>query len=377
MAQKVAAILLSAGFSSRMGAFKPLLPLWDSPGQTSVLERNIALFRSAGIEDIRVVIGHRAEDLLPLLDRLRIQPVFNPRYRSGMFSSVVAGVASLGRLQDAFFLLPVDIPLVRRQTLIDIMSIGESPERRVVYPTFRGKRGHPPLISVGFRVDIEAWSGEGGLKGLLEQYEIAAVEIEVADEGILCDMDTPSDYRYLLERSARIHSPTPEECRVLLENVLHVAHDIRCHGEIVSRLAALLGSELNRVGCSMDIELLTAAGLLHDLARKEPDHARCAAQLLRDRGFGAVSDLVACHMNLNVVEGAPVNPAEVLYLADKLVQGERIVSLKERFNSTLERHVHEPAIMEKIALRLKTAQTVQTRLESALGQSLSEVLKSL
>jgi len=377
MAMKVAAILLAAGFSSRMGSFKPLLPLWDSSGLTSVLERNIALFRAAGLDDIRVVIGHRAADLIPLLDRLQVKPVINAHYREGMFSSVVAGVGSLAKDVAAFFLLPVDIPLVRRQTLADILSAAANPEQRVIYPTFRGRRGHPPLISAGFRAEIETWSGEGGLKRLLEKHEGEAIEVEVADEGILLDMDTPDDYRQLLERSAALQVPTTEECRVLLENVLRVEADIRGHGEMVAALAARLGSELNRAGCGMDIELLTAAGLLHDLARNEPDHAARAADMLWDQGFGKVAELVARHMDLTLVEGEPLGAEELLYLADKLVQGERLVTLKERFSGALERHAHEPAILKRVVERLQTAQAVQARLESALGRSLSEVLKSV
>jgi hypothetical protein len=67
----------------------------------------------------------------------------------------------------------------------------------------------------------------------------------------------------------------------------------------------------------------------------------------------------------------------VLYLADKLVQGEKVVTLKERFTVSLDRHAHEPAVLDRIAERCKAAQAVQTRLEKALGCSLSEVMKSL
>jgi len=377
VAKNVAAILLSAGYSSRMGDFKPLLPLGAGAERTSVLERNVTLFRDAGLDDIRVVIGHRAEDLMPLLDRLRIQPVFNPGYRTGMFSSVVAGVASLDGTRDGFFLLPVDIPLVRCRTLADILSVGVTPRRRIVYPTFWSRRGHPPLISSDLREEIVSWCGEGGLKGLLDRHDDAAFDIEVADEGILLDMDTPSDYRRLLERSARVGIPTAAECRVLLENVLGVEADIRAHCEKVADLAALLAGELNRAGHRIDVELLTAAGLLHDLARKEPDHARAAAAFLRDRDLGVVAELVASHMDMIVEEGSPVTPGEVLYLADKLVRGDRMVTLKERFAVALERHAHEPEILRRIAERMKTSQAVQTRLEKALGRSLPEVLQSI
>ena len=105
---RIAAIVLAAGYSSRMGEFKPLLPI----GDTTILERVVTTFREADIRDIRVVIGHRSAELLPLVERLQVRPVLNERYNEGMFSSVIAAVSSLEENIEAFFLLPVDIPLV-------------------------------------------------------------------------------------------------------------------------------------------------------------------------------------------------------------------------------------------------------------------------
>jgi len=65
MAKRIAAIILAAGFSSRMGEFKPLLPL----GEMTIIERAVRLFEQAGTEDIRVVVGYRANDLIPLLQK--------------------------------------------------------------------------------------------------------------------------------------------------------------------------------------------------------------------------------------------------------------------------------------------------------------------
>jgi CTP:molybdopterin cytidylyltransferase MocA len=80
MSLPISAIILAAGYSSRMGAFKPLLPF----GDTTVMERSIALFRRAGIRDIRVVVGHNSSELLPLLKRLQALPLLNERYQEGM-----------------------------------------------------------------------------------------------------------------------------------------------------------------------------------------------------------------------------------------------------------------------------------------------------
>ncbi|NVN93510.1 MAG: NTP transferase domain-containing protein, partial [Desulfuromonadales bacterium] len=81
MSSNVAALILSAGYSSRMGDFKPLLPL----GGLTALERTISLFRSSGVEDVRVVIGYRSEELAPLLKRLAVRTIVNSRFHDGMF----------------------------------------------------------------------------------------------------------------------------------------------------------------------------------------------------------------------------------------------------------------------------------------------------
>jgi len=112
MKTRATAIVLAAGYSSRMGKFKPLLPL----GETTVLGRVITLFRDAGFSDIRIVVGYRSEELLPLLGKMGVPYIVNQNFHAGMFSSVVAGVKGLEKSTDAFFILPVDIPLIRPWT---------------------------------------------------------------------------------------------------------------------------------------------------------------------------------------------------------------------------------------------------------------------
>lgn len=194
----IAAIILAAGYSSRMGAFKPLLPF----AGTTVLERSITLFRAAGIADIRVVIGHRADDLLPLLARLQVRPLFNAQYAAGMFSSVVTAAASLEAESEAFLLLPVDFPLLRPESVASLLRAWQRGEGRILYPTCRGRRGHPLLLATSYREAILLWPGDGGLRALLQQHQEDAVNIETGDEGILLDMDTPEDYARL--RDAKV-----------------------------------------------------------------------------------------------------------------------------------------------------------------------------
>ena len=106
MKGSVSAIVLAAGYSSRMGKFKPLLPL----GNKTIIERVVDLFLESGINDIRVVVGYRGGELLPLLKKMGVSCITNEDFEQGMFSSVKAGVKSLDQDLRAFFLLPADIP---------------------------------------------------------------------------------------------------------------------------------------------------------------------------------------------------------------------------------------------------------------------------
>lgn len=184
------ALILCAGRSSRMGAFKPILPL----GGETLIERVIRLFREAGIADVTVVLGHRAGCVLPLLERLGVRPVLNDRYDEGMFSSLRVGVGSLDRNRRAFFLLPVDIPFVKPETLLSLMDAFREGEIDVCRPSFRGRYGHPPLIASTLIPAIEEFDGTGGLRVLLARYQRRTAEVAVEDPGVLLDVDTRDDY---------------------------------------------------------------------------------------------------------------------------------------------------------------------------------------
>jgi molybdenum cofactor cytidylyltransferase len=193
-----AALILAAGYSSRMGALKPLLPL----GRTIVMGEAVLRFRAAGVDDIRVITGHRAEELGPVLKRLGVKEVFNPDYDQGMFASVRAGVQSLEPGIAAFFLLPVDIPLVQPRTIIAILAAHRHLAARIIYPRCQGRRGHPPLISTACVRDLPARC-EGGLRAYLSRYNAEALDLEVTDEGVLLDCDTHEDYRRLQAYASR------------------------------------------------------------------------------------------------------------------------------------------------------------------------------
>lgn len=194
MTDRFAVLILAAGLSSRMGCFKPLLPLANS----SVVRTAIAGCLEAGIRNIVVVTGHRRSELLAEISNLPVQTVHNECYRGGMFSSVLTGVKALPADIQAFYLLPGDMPLVQPSTYT-ALALAFKPGLGVIYPEWQGRRGHPPLIAASCIPELLKWHGEGGLRCFLQQYAQLSATVSVSDPGILLDMDTPTDYQRLQE----------------------------------------------------------------------------------------------------------------------------------------------------------------------------------
>jgi len=193
----LAAVVLAAGYSRRMGAFKPLLPF----GPHSVIEQVVSTVREAGIETLRVVVGWNAELLIPVLERCDAPWIRNERFSEGMYASIQTGVRSLPVGVAAFFILPGDMPRVRSATLTRLTAEWERRPGGIVHPCFEGRRGHPPLIASLYIPEILAETPPGGLQTLLARHAADAREVECGDPGILADLDTPDDYRPGLDGS--------------------------------------------------------------------------------------------------------------------------------------------------------------------------------
>lgn len=188
-AYRFGAVIPAAGLSSRMGAFKPLLPY----GGTTVAEASVgSALRCA--DTAVVILGNRAGDLRDVLGRRfggRLTFVLNPDYAStDMLTSVKFGLRAMGEC-DAFFLLPADMPAIPSEVFGALTGAFDG-TADVIYPVIGGRRGHPPLISASLIPEILAYEGDGGLRAILSGR--AAKEVAVTDRGVLVDLDTPEDY---------------------------------------------------------------------------------------------------------------------------------------------------------------------------------------
>ncbi|MDZ7760487.1 MAG: NTP transferase domain-containing protein [Desulfovermiculus sp.] len=366
-------LILAAGFSRRMGRFKPLLVL---NGKT-VLARCVESFRQAGIADITVLTGHRHQEVAEACAQLGVNWVYNPDHAQGMFSSVLTAVSSLPPQAEAFFLLPVDIPLVRPWTIAQTALRYHQHAPLVAFPCFQGKRGHPPLISTELKRAIATHDGHGGLRFVLQQVEDQSLDVHTFDRNILLDMNRPEDFAQTEHRASSLARLDREEARALITDVYPISDAGLAHGLAVAQTAEALARALNRAGCSVDVELAYVCGLVHDLAKGQPRHEEAGGKLLHDMGLDEMASIVAAHRDLTLLEDQDITAKEVVYLADKLTRGTQRVSVRERFQEKLDLFSNDPEAIAAISRRLDNALTVQARMESVLYCSVQDVVPDL
>lgn len=195
---KTGAVIVAAGLSSRMGEFKPLLPL----GESTLIGTVIAAFRRAGADPIVLVTGHRAEELEAHVAGTGVHCIRNENYRTtDMFASAAIGMAHIRSMCDQFFFTPGDVPLFSGATLHTLLACGAP----LCKPVCGSKDGHPILIRCNLVDAILRSGGEGGLKGALDRCSTEMVSVPVDDTGTLYDADTPEAYRKLLTRYDAAH----------------------------------------------------------------------------------------------------------------------------------------------------------------------------
>jgi molybdenum cofactor cytidylyltransferase len=365
---EIAGIVLATGFSGRVGAFNPMLPL----GSSTVIERAIASLQGGGVGDIVAVTGHRAEELRPRLARLGVREARNELPELGMFSSVLTGVAALRDAATAVFVLPVDIPIVKPSTIHQLADAYRESRPDVVYPIFRGKRGHPLLIARTCFAGPLSPTLPGGLSSVLSR-QANRLYASVLDEAVLWGLDTPEEYARMAAWATREGVPTEAECEAILEH-LAVASEYVGHSRAVAAVMVRLAVEINRRTERLDIPTAYAAGMLHDIARGHPAHDKEGERLLREIGYDRLGKIVGQHDDI-VLDAAPeVRQEDLLYLADRLVSGQRPDSLAERQRRAVLRNQDNPDELAKLEVQFRNAYTIVERIERATGTPLTRLL---
>jgi molybdenum cofactor cytidylyltransferase len=189
---RIAAVVLAAGRSTRMGAVNKLIAeIGGKPLVRIAAEQAIA----SHAKPVIVVTGHERERVEAALAGLNVRLVHNPDYADGLGTSLKAGIAAVPAEADGAIVCLGDMPQVDAG-LIDKLIGAFDPERGalVVVPTIDGRRGNPVVWSRRFFHDLMAITGDIGARHLIGAYAEAVVEVPVAGEAALTDVDTPESF---------------------------------------------------------------------------------------------------------------------------------------------------------------------------------------
>jgi molybdenum cofactor cytidylyltransferase len=211
---RTGAVIVAAGMSSRMGDFKPMLKI----GAISMVQRVIMSYQQAGVFPIVLVTGYRGDELKKHVAGTGVICVHNDAYATTqMLDSARIGFSYIADKCDRTFFSPVDVPLFTINTVVKLMRADAS----VVKPAYRGRNGHPILLKACVLPQLLSEEAEGGLRRVIDACcggDIAAVEVD--DEGILLDADTPEDFSRLVERHNRQLLRPDIEISLMRENKL-------------------------------------------------------------------------------------------------------------------------------------------------------------
>jgi molybdenum cofactor cytidylyltransferase len=212
-----AAILLAAGRSRRMGAFKPLLPF----GAQTVVETCVNNLLAAGADEVVVVVGHRAEEVRARLSHLPVRFAVNTAIGSEMGVSIARGVEELSRgdaasaqadekAAGALLIALADHPGVTAVEIREVIAAHRRSGARVVVPEWRGRGGHPVLVGGSLRASLLNLDEAGGLRALFDRHASEVLRLPVASEYVARDMDTWEDYRVLHEEIFGVPPPVTQ-----------------------------------------------------------------------------------------------------------------------------------------------------------------------
>jgi molybdenum cofactor cytidylyltransferase len=188
-------------------------------------------------------------------------------------------------------------------------------------------------------------------------------------------METLRSNSFVFIRQNKSNLPSRGEAETIL-NSTHDKHTkVYAHSKAVAKLAILLAEKLSNSGIELNLDLVYASGLLHDLAKGKSNHAIVAGKMLRKMGYLPVAEIVEKHVDIYLPKEIQIDEAAVVYLADKLLKTDKLVSLEERYRPGIERFRHDLEIRRSIKIKLDNAKTIKNQIEKEIGLKIHLFLK--
>ena len=189
----MAAVVLAAGGSRRMGQTKQLLPIDGQP----MVRRVAQTVCQAGLAQVVVVVGAEGERVARTLADLELEIVHNQAWEQGMSTSLRAGLGALRPEIEAALLVLADQPGLTPGVLNAVVERYRASRAPIGAPYHRGRRGNPVLFARALFAELGQVEGDQGGRALLVRYEQDVARVDLDDAAILLDVDTRQDYEGL------------------------------------------------------------------------------------------------------------------------------------------------------------------------------------
>ena len=168
--------------------------------------------------------------------------------------------------------------------------------------------------------------------------------------------------------------PSREECFELLKEYKTPPHVIR-HCVKVTETALKIGSALNEKGFHLDLDLIQAAGLIHDIARVEDKHGEVGAEIAAEHGYEQEAKIIKVHMSYNCnPDDKTIDETDVICLSDRMVKEDEYVGLETRMHYILEKFKGNQEVIERISEKIKDNQAMIRRIEKILGRTIDSLM---
>lgn len=188
----LAAVILAAGESKRMGSPKALLLHHDR----TFLEHLLDVTRHPRIETQHIVLGAGAEEIIERAGLDRTITVVNPNWETGQLSSIQAAVSHVSSTPaDGVLLCLVDQPLITSSLVNDLVTTFYRTGKSIVIPTFRGQRGHPVIFARKLFGELLAAPAETGARAVVWKHADDVEEVPTAEEGAILNLNDPATFR--------------------------------------------------------------------------------------------------------------------------------------------------------------------------------------
>lgn len=198
---RIAALVLAGGQSRRMGEINKLLA--DIGGRVMV-RHVVDNVLESGADPVVVVTGHEADRVRTALGGCAVTFAENPDFADGLSTSLKTGLAALPADADGAIVCLADMPMVNAAIVDRLIAAFDPVEgRAIIVPTRRGKRGNPVVFARRFFEEIGAVSGDVGARHIIGKHDDLVAEVEVEDEAVLLDVDTPAALAALAGRDSK------------------------------------------------------------------------------------------------------------------------------------------------------------------------------